>query len=218
MTAHWNPRKISEQDLAALRRSMKVFGVVEPVVVNRRTGMIIAGHQRVKAAEAEGIKTLPVVHVSLDKPGEKQLNLALNRIHGDWNEQALAAVLDELQSAGADMVLTGFMPGEIEKYLASLRGPFAPEDDAAPDLPKKATTKPGDLWQLGEHRVLCADSADAASTGRLLKQTKPALLITDPPYGVAYVGKTREALKIRNDALTPEETEALTRSGFITAS
>jgi DNA modification methylase len=188
---------------------MKFFGVVEPVIVNRRTGRIVGGHQRVKAAEAEGIERLPIVSVDLDEPSEKQLNLALNRISGDWNEEALARVLADLQSGGADMELTGFKPGEIEKYMASLRGPFAPEDDEAPDLPKEAMTTPGDLWALGDHRVLCADSPDTASVARLLHGCKPAVLITDPPYGVAYVGKTREALKIRNDALTPEQTEKL---------
>jgi DNA modification methylase len=209
MGAPYNPRQITEHDLAALRRSMKFFGVVEPVVVNRRTGRIVGGHQRVKAAEAEGIETLPVVTVDLDEPSEKQLNLALNRISGDWDEEALARVLAELQAAGADLAMTGFKPGEIEKYLASLRGPFGPEDDEAPDLPKQATTKPGDLWELGEHRVLCGDSTDPATLDRLLEQHRPALLITDPPYGVEYVGKTRDALRIQNDDLGPEKTEQM---------
>ncbi len=103
MAAPYNPRRMSEHDLTALRRSMKSFGVVEPVVVNRRTGRIVGGHQRVKAAEAEGIEKLPVVHVDLDEPSEKQLNLALNRISGDWNEGALARILAELQATGTDM-------------------------------------------------------------------------------------------------------------------
>jgi len=209
MAAPYNPRQISEWDLAALRRSMKFFGVVEPVVVNRRTGRVVGGHQRVKAAQAEGIETLPVVHVDLDEPSEKQLNLALNRISGDWNEEALARVLAELQVGGADMELTGFKPGELEKYLALLRGPFGPEDDEAPDLPKEATTKPGDLWELGEHRVLCGDSTDPSTLDQLLGHCRPALLITDPPYGVDYVGKTRDALRIQNDDLGPEKTEQM---------
>jgi len=214
MAAPYNPRKISDHDLEALRRSLKFFGVVEPVVVNRRTGRVVGGHQRIKAAEAEGIAELPVVTVDLDESSEKQLNLALNRISGEWNEEALAQVLAELQAAGADMGLTGFKAGEVEKYLASLRGPFSPEDDEAPDLPKDPTTKPGDVWELGEHRVLCADSTDPASAGKVLGDVRPALLISDPPYGVAYVGKTKEALKIQNDALTPEQTERLCRQAL----
>jgi DNA modification methylase len=209
MAAPYNPRRISDHDLDALRRSLRFFGVVEPVIVNRRTGRIVGGHQRIKAAQAEGIDSLPVVTVDLDEPTEKQLNLALNRISGDWDEQALAHVLADLQNAGADLGLTGFKPGELEKYLATLRGPFAPEDDVAPDLPKEPTTKPGDLWRLGDHRVLCGDSTDPATLDQLLDGRKPALLITDPPYGVAYVGKTREALRIQNDDLGPEKTEEL---------
>src|SRR5207245_6443218 len=94
-------------------------------------------------------------------------------------------------------------------YLASLRGPCGPEDDVAPDLPKEATTKSGDLWELGEHRVLCGDSTDPGTLDRLLEHHRPALLITDPPYGVDYVGKTREALRIQNDDLGPEKTEQM---------
>ncbi len=217
MAAPYNPRRISDHDLAALRRSMTTFGVVEPVVWNCRTKRIIGGHQRIKAAEAEGIETLPTVSVDLDEAAEKALNLALNRISGEWNEEALARVLAELQAGGADMELTGFKAGEIEKYLTSLRDPIGPEDDEAPDLPKKATTKPGDLWELGDHRVLCADSTDGASVAKLLHGCKPAALITDPPYGVAYVGKTREALKIKNDALTPEQTEKLAERALAAA-
>ena len=85
MAAPWNPRRIAEHDLDALRRSLRFFGTVEPIVVNRRSGHIVGGHQRVKAAEAEGMPSLPVVYVDLDDPSEKQLNLALNRIRGEWD-------------------------------------------------------------------------------------------------------------------------------------
>lgn len=209
MAAPYNPRQISGHDLESLRRSLKFFGVVEPVIVNRRTSRIVGGHQRVKAAQAEGIESLPVVSVDLDEPSEKQLNLALNRISGDWDEKALARVLAALQAGGADLGLTGFKVGELEKYLATLRDPITPEDDVAPDLPKTPITKPGDLWSLGDHRILCADSTVTTTFDRLLDGRKPALLITDPPYGVAYVGKTKEALRIENDDLGPEKTERL---------
>ena len=98
--APYNPRTISDHDLNSLCNSMKVFGVVEPVVVNKRSGNIVGGHQRVKAAEAEGIKELPVVYVDLDDPSEKQLNLALNRISGEFDVDKLAEVLADLEAAG----------------------------------------------------------------------------------------------------------------------
>lgn len=85
-----NPRKILEHDLAALGRSLRFFGAVEPVVVNRRSGRIVGGHQRVRAAQVEKIESLPVVYVDLDEPSELQLNIALNRIHGEWDLEKLA--------------------------------------------------------------------------------------------------------------------------------
>ena len=103
MGASYNPRKIADHDLAALRRSLKFFGTVEPIIVNTRSGHIVGGHQRVKAAEAEGIDTMPVVYVDLDDPSEKQLNLALNRISGEFDLDKLQEVLADLQRSGADM-------------------------------------------------------------------------------------------------------------------
>src|SRR5215831_14452644 len=119
MAAPYNPRQISDHDLEALRRSLRYFGTVEPVVVNKRSGRIVGGHQRVKAAQAEEIESLPVVYVDLDDPSEKQLNLALNRIHGEWDLEKLGEVLRELETMGADLDLTGFTEIEIGELLRS---------------------------------------------------------------------------------------------------
>ncbi len=108
MASPYNPRKISPHDLTALRRSLREFGAVEPVVVNRRSGRIVGGHQRVKAAAAESIESLPVVYVDLDEPREKQLNLALNRIAGEFDRDSLAAILKDLKGLDEDLGLTGF--------------------------------------------------------------------------------------------------------------
>lgn len=136
MAAPYNPRKISDHDLAALRRSLTTFGVVEPVVVNWRTPgkgwperskpTIVGGHQRVKAAEAENLDTLPVVWVDLDEAGEKQLNLALNRISGEWDEDILSNLLSELKDDGCDLELTGFE----EHELTILMDGWSPDFDA----------------------------------------------------------------------------------------
>src|ERR1035438_9339515 len=134
MGAPYNPRRIAPEQMAALRRSLRTFGAVEPVVVNRRSGRIVGGHQRVKAAEAEGIETLPVVWVDLDETGEKQLNLALNRISGEWDEPALAALLEELGSAAID--LTGFGSAEIDELIARMkREARAADPDDVPEPP-----------------------------------------------------------------------------------
>jgi DNA modification methylase len=196
MAAPYNPRRMSDEDLAALRRSMTFFGVVEPVVVNRRTGHIVGGHQRVKAAQAEAIETLPVVHVDLDEPSEKQLNLALNRISGEFDLDRLAEVLADLQAAGADMALTGFTEDEIQEMVAALENTKdgLTDPDAVPEPPDEPATRLGDLIILGKHRLLCGDSADPSQVARLLDGEKIHLVHTDPPYNVKVEPRSNNAI------------------------
>lgn len=130
MAAEYNPRKISPEELGKLRRSLRYFGFVEPVVINRRSQRIVGGHQRVRAAAEEGFETLPVVFVDLDEPSEKQLNLALNRISGEWDDEKLREVLASLDADGADLKLTGFDERELEKILADA----AEAEEAEPEL------------------------------------------------------------------------------------
>lgn len=216
MAARYNPRRISEDKLDALGRSLKTFGVLQPVIVNRKSKTIIGGHQRVRAAADQGIEKLPVLYVDLDEAQEKQLNLALN-MAGDWDEEALAKVLGDLYASGADMQLTGFNREETEKYLASLRSPLAEALDDAPAPPVEPIAKPGDVWKLGEHRVACGDACDPAVGRALFGNARASLLITDPPYGVSYVGKTKRALTIKNDALASNKLRALLRAAFLEA-
>lgn len=119
MAAPYNPRRMSEPDLGALRRSLRFFGAVEPVVANRRTGHIVGGHQRLRAAQLEGWAHMPVHWVDLDLPSEKQLNVALNRIAGEWDDEKLAALLRDLQDGGADLSLTGFREDELAELLGA---------------------------------------------------------------------------------------------------
>ncbi len=196
MAALYNPRTIEDHDLEALRRSLRYFGTVEPIVVNRRSGRIVGGHQRVKAALAEEIDSLPVVYVDLDDPSEKQLNLALNRIHGDWDLEKLEEVLRDLESAGADLDLTGFTDVEIEDLL---RGDDEPTEgltdpDSIPEPPDDPRTQPGDLILLGEHRLLCGDSADPEHVARLLDGNRIHLVNTDPPYNVKVEPRSNNAI------------------------
>jgi len=196
MAARYNPRKITEHDLEALRRSLKFFGTVEPIVVNRRSGHIVGGHQRVRAAEAEGIESLPVVHVDLDDPSEKQLNLALNRISGEFDVDKLAEVLADLEAAGADLAMTGFTDAEIQELVSGLDEPVdgLSDPDAIPEPPDDPATQPGDLIVLGDHRLLCGDSADSDQVARLLDGAKIQLVNTDPPYNVRVEPRSKNAI------------------------
>ena len=170
MAAPYNPRQISDHDLMALGRSMTTFGVVEPIVVNRRTNRIVGGHQRVKAAEGAGVEQLPVVHVDLDEAAEMQLNVALNRIHGEFDVDKLGDLLKELNLAGADLDLTGLLHTEIDELLGGLQTPDdgLTDPDAVPEPPDEPSTQPGDLIYLGRHRLLCGDSANADDVKKLL--------------------------------------------------
>jgi len=223
LAAPYNPRKISSNELEKLRLSLREFGCVEPIVVNRRsvdagwdedaTPVIVGGHQRTKAAEAEGWAELPCVWVDLSDRKEKALNLALNRISGTWDESSLGELLSELASAPADLALSGFDTSESDKLIkdfeveinraAGADANAAAEPDEAPPL-----AQPGDLILLGAHRLLCGDATSAADVALLLDGHKPALLASDPPYGVrvdhgwradAGVNKTERGGEIQND-------------------
>jgi len=194
--APYNPRTISDHDLEALRRSLRFFGTVEPVVVNRRSDRIVGGHQRVKAAQAEGIESLPVVYVDLDDPSEKQLNIALNRISGEFDMEKLAELLKDLETVGADLDLTGFTQVEIDDLLHGDDQPIEglTDPDALPEPPDDPATQPGDLIVLGDHRLLCGDSAKPEDVGRLLDGARSHLVVTDPPYNVKVEPRSNNAV------------------------
>ncbi len=196
MAAPYNPRAISDHDLMALGRSMTTFGVVEPIVVNKRTNRIVGGHQRVKAAEGAGVDQLPVVYVDLDESAEKQLNIALNRISGEFDVDKLAGLLSELNLAGADLDLTGFTQVELDELLGGLQIPDdgLTDPDALPEPPDEPSTQPGDLIYLGRHRLLCGDSASPDDVKKLLDGQHVQLVNMDPPYNVNVEPRSNNAI------------------------
>lgn len=213
MAATYNPRKISDHDLDALRRSLRSFGAVQPILVNRRTKRVIGGHQRIRAAQLEHFATLPVTYVDLDDAKERQLNLALNRIHGQFDEEKLAAVLTELLEAGADLTLSGFDAAELERVVQhAVESLNLAPDPPVPALPPRPLTAPGDVITLGVHRLVCGSATVAADVDRAMDGEVADAMWTDPPYGVEYEGGTVEALRIRND--TARGLEQLLRDAF----
>jgi len=196
--APYNPRVISGETLDSLAASISRFGLVEPVVWNRRTGHVVGGHQRLKVLSAQGVEETDVVVVDLSPEEEKTLNLALNRIEGDWDLPKLAVVLEELKLADADLSLTGFGEEEIgEIFAEAKRHEFSDREetfDAAQALAEAEQDKgptrvqPGEIWQVGAHRVACSDATDSAAWERLMDGKIAQAVITDPPYAVGYVG------------------------------
>jgi len=204
VAADYNPRSISEEALAGLAKSIERFGCVEPIVVNIRGGKkrIVGGHQRAKALQSLGVKDVMCVTINCTSAEEKLLNLSLNNplIQGEFIEN-LDKYINDLQSTMPDD------KGFLDLRISELRGEIANgkagliDDDEVPEPPKKAITKTGDLWLLGDHRLLCGDSTKKSYMERLCGQETAIMMWTDPPYGVNYVGKTKDALIMKNDSL-----------------
>lgn len=217
--AAYNPRKNlqpGDPEYEKLVRSIDEFGYVEPIVWNKRTGNVVGGHQRLKVMMAKGHKIVEVSVVDLEPSREKALNVALNKIGGDWDVLGLDKLLSELKSDGFDVTLTGFDDKELTKLYreADELGKGDVEEDDIPPVPKTPTTKRGDLYGMGDHRLLCGDSTDEKDVARLFDGAKADMVLTDPPYGVAYVGGTKDALEIENDALDEAGLSALVKGAF----
>lgn len=174
-----NPRKITEQELKKLENSILKFGFVEPIVINKDF-TIIGGHQRVQAAKQLGMTELPAIQVDLSKDDEISLNLALNKIAGTWDELLLANILKELKEHNFDLNLTGFDLKEISVALDLLINPSDKDDKIPENI--SSTTKSGDIWQLGDHRLCCGDSTKKEDVEKLMQVTNAELLFTSPPY------------------------------------
>lgn len=196
--APYNPRKDlkpGDPMYERLKGALTEFGCVEPLVWNRRTGNLVGGHQRLKVLKEQGVDSVQVSVVDLSPEKEKALNLALNKITGDWDEQKLAELLDELVDLpDFDLELTGFDVAEATDLIAEfLSDPDADQEeqfdvDAALDAAGEPVTQPGDLIQLGDHRLLCGDATDREQVRRLMDGHKAVLFATDPPYLVGYDG------------------------------
>ncbi len=177
--APYNPRKISDEMLEKLKRSIKEFGYVEPIIVNKRTRHVVGGNQRLKALEDLGIEEVEAVFVDLDDAREKALNIALNKITGEWDYPKLKDLLEELDTGEIDIELTGFDMVEIEQLMTEISFPEVNENKLPP-VEERAT--PGDIWQLGNHRVACGDCTDIELIKKLLNGQKINTVITSPPY------------------------------------
>lgn len=206
LPADYNPRKDlkpGDAEYEKLKRSIEQFGYVEPVIWNKTTGRVVGGHQRLKVLMDMGMTEVDCVVVEMDEDKEKALNIALNKISGDWDKDKLALLIADLQGADFDVSLTGFEPAEIDDlFKDTLKDGVKDDDfDVGAELEKPTMTKPGDIWALGRHRLICGDSTKAETYDLLMGSTKANLVITDPPYNVNYEGG---AGKIKNDNMADD--------------
>ena len=205
-----NPRQ-NDDAVEAVAESIRRFGFRQPIVVDA-DGVIVAGHTRYRAAQRLGLATVPV-HVATDLTADevRAYRLADNKTAelASWDTSMLSIELDALRGAGIDWTLLGFDEEELAKLLAPAGTEGLTDPDAFPEKPVDPVTKPGELWLLGKHRLLCGDSTSAPDVARLLDGAVPTLMVTDPPYGVEYdpewrmdaglTGNTARMGKVMND-------------------
>jgi DNA modification methylase len=199
-----NPR-LNEAGVDAVAASIRSFGFRQPVVVDEQD-VIIVGHTRYKAAQKLGLATVPV-HVArgLTPEQARAYRIADNQTAtlSQWDDDKLPLELIALQQADFDLSLTGFSAEELDRLLAPPPGEGLCDPDEVPEPPAEPVARPGDLWQLGRHRLLCGDATRREDLARLMDGKQADLLLTDPPYNVAYEGKTSDALTIANDQMDP---------------
>ncbi len=220
----YNPRVAltpEDEEYQRIKRSIETYGYVDPIIINS-DGTIIGGHQRYNVLLDLGYDTAQVVLVDLDKDSEKALNIALNKISGEWDDEKLCALLLDLDLNGYDFSLTGFTPSELEDLQIKLDTGEAVEDetfdvDQALKDAENPLTKRGDLWILGSHRLLCGDARQKKDVAKLMDDKKADLYLTDPPYNVNYIGKNKEALKMENDQMSDEAFRGFLLDAFTAA-
>ena len=207
--ADYNPRKNlkpEDEEYQKIKRSITEFGCVEPIIINSDM-TVIGGHQRLKVLKELGYEEVECVILDLDKNKEKALNIALNKIVGEWDNAKLEELLAELNETDIDMDITGFSFDEIDDMLKDIIGSKEDDFDAEQALNEieEPITKSGDIWILGNHRLMCGDSTKQEDVLKLMNKQEADMILTDPPYNVDYEGKTSEALKIENDNMNETE-------------
>ncbi|MGH8585254.1 MAG: site-specific DNA-methyltransferase [Gammaproteobacteria bacterium] len=194
-----NPRTHSEAQIAQIAASMVEFGWTNPVLVDGQNG-VIAGHGRLLAARKLGLKQVPIVELAhLSETQKRAYVIADNRLAeaASWDEELLRIELAELQQADFDLALTGFDPDELAKLLDGEEPDHAglTDDDTAPEPEEHPVSKSGNLWLVGEHKLLCGDATRAADYWTLLGDDLVDMVFTDPPYGVNYANSAKDKLR-----------------------
>ena len=212
-----NSRTHTDKQINQIVKSIKEFGFTNPVLIDKNLG-IIAGHARVEAAKKIGMTEVPCLRLSkLTESQKKAYIVADNKLalNAGWDVEMLKIEFVELDANGFDLDLTGFDNGERDQILIGNGKDGLTDQDAVPEVPEKAVTQIGDIWTLGDHRLLCGDSTNAQDVARIMESEKADIVFTDPPYGVS-IGKKNRFLNsvqksgrnltdIESDDLNPEE-------------
>jgi len=213
-----NSRKHSDDQVTQIAASIKEFGWTNPILVDGDNG-IIAGHGRIMAAKKLNMTEVPVIELAhLSKEQRKALIIADNKLalNSDWDSNLLAIELKDLQDLGFDLNLTGFNADELANLLLPEQVAGLTDEDAIPETPIEPKTKLGDIYQLGNHRLMCGDSCSIEQVEQLTDGLVD-ILVTDPPYNVNYEGATKDKLTIMNDSMGDEQFRQFLRDAFVAA-
>lgn len=214
-----NSRTHSDAQVAQIAGSIREFGFTNPVLIDEANG-IIAGHGRVMAARKLKLTEVPCIRLAHLSDAQKRAyviadnKLALN---AGWDEAMLKLELADLKALDFDLDLTGFNADEIDALLAEKGAEGLTDPDDTPEPPVEPVTRLGDVWVCGQHRVMCGSSLEMTAMERLCGDQRVDMLLTDPPYNVAYTGKTKDALTIQNDSMGDEAFRTFLRDAFVTA-
>jgi DNA modification methylase len=213
-----NSRTHSDAQVAQIASSIKEFGWTNPVLLDGENG-IIAGHGRVMAASKLGETEVPTIELShMDDNQKRAYIIADNKLalNAGWDNEMLMLEVADLKDAGYDLGLTGFSVDELEELNPTVVEGLVDEDEA-PALPTESITKPGDIYKLGKHRLMCGDSTSIEHLERLCDGHSVDMWLTDPPYNVAYEGKTKDSLTIQNDSMGDDQFRQFLRDAYVAA-
>jgi DNA modification methylase len=214
-----NSRTHSDAQVAQIAASIREFGFTNPVLIDEANG-IIAGHGRVMAARKLKLAEVPCIRlVHLTDAQKRAYVIADNKLalNAGWDEAMLKLELADLKALDFDLDLTGFNTDEIDALLAEPGTEGLTDPDDTPEPPTEPVTRLGDVWICGQHRVMCGSSLEMTAMERLCGDQRVDMLLTDPPYNVAYTGKTKDALTIQNDSMGDNAFRTFLRDAFVTA-
>ena len=214
-----NSRTHSDEQVAQIAASIKEFGWTNPILIDGENN-IIAGHGRVMAARKLKKDKVPCIEVKNLTPAQiKAYIIADNKLalNAGWDNDLLNLEFQALEEMGFDLELTGFSLDEINALKPLEVNEGLTDEDEAPPIPEEPKTKPGDIYILGKHRLMCGDSCSTSDIEKLCDGQLVDMWLTDPPYNVAYEGKTKDALKIQNDSMKDDQFRQFLRDAYVTA-
>ena len=214
-----NSRTHSDDQIKQIVASINEFGFTNPILIDEND-VIIAGHGRLLAAKNLSMDEVPTITLTgLTDEQKIAYVIADNKLalNAGWDNEKLVSELKNLMDLDYDLGLTGFDPEEIEDLMPVEVNPGLTDEDEAPAVPEEAKTKPGDIYKLGKHRLMCGDSTSIEHLERLCDGQSVDMWLTDPPYNVAYEGKTKDALTIKNDEMGDDQFRQFLRDAYVAA-